>query len=137
MSSNAYPLARFKKIIESLSILSPEANVWERNKLGKYESLAADAFSMIVDLYRALHFVEFASLKIHRSNQVPPSVLTAEEQEVYDFLISWAEEEMNFRLANELPTEKSEVQHMSKFFSDHIDDLCEKLNMLKSELSEK
>lgn len=73
MSSNAYPLARFKKIIESLSILSPEANVWERNKLGKYESLAADAFSMIVDLYRALHFIEFTSLKINRSHQVPPS----------------------------------------------------------------
>lgn len=68
MSSNAYPLARFKKIIESLSILSPEAGAWERNKLGKYGSLAADAFSMIVDLYRALHFVEFTSLKIHRSN---------------------------------------------------------------------
>lgn len=137
MSSNAYPLARFRKIIESLSILSPEANVWERNKLGKYESLAADTFSMIVDLYRALHFVEFTSLKIHRSHQVPPSVLTSEEQEVYDFLISWAEEEMNFRSANELPTEKSEVQHVSKFLSDHIDDLCEKLNMLKNEFSEK
>lgn len=137
MSSNAYPLARFKKIIESLSILSPEANVWERNKLGKYESLAADIFSMIVDLYRALHFVEFTSLKSNRSNQVPPSVLTAEEQEVYNFLVSWAEEEMNFRSANELPTEKSEVQDVSKFLSDYIDDLCGKLNMLKSELSEK
>lgn len=137
MSSNAYPLARFRKIIESLSILSPEANVWERNKLGKYESLAADTFSMIVDLYRALHFVEFTSLKSNRSNQVPPSVLTDEEQEVYDFLVSWAEEEMNFRSANELPTEKSEVQHVSKFLSDYIDDLCGKLNMLKSELSEK
>ena len=137
MSSNAYPLARFKKIIESLSILSPEANVWERNRLGKYESLAVDTFSMIVDLHRALHFFEFTLLKINRSNQVPPSVLTTEEQEVYDFLISWAEEEMNFRSANELPIEKSEVQHVSKFLSDHIDDLCEKLNMLKNELSEK
>lgn len=44
---------------------------------------------------------------------------------------------MSFRSANELPTEKSEVQHVSKFLNDHIDDLCEKLNMLKNELSEK
>ncbi len=92
---------------------------------------------MIVDLYRALHFVEFSTLKSYRDNQVPPSALTVEEQELYDFLLSWAEEEMNFRSANDLPTEKSEVQHMSKFLSDYIDDLCEKLNMLKSELSEK
>ncbi|AAW87774.1 hypothetical protein VF_A0704 [Aliivibrio fischeri ES114] len=134
MTNNAYPLARFKKIIESLSILSPEANVWERNKLGKYESLAADTFSMIVDLYRALHFVEFTTLKLYRGNQVPPSVLTVEEQELYDFLLSWAEEEMNFRSANDLLTEKSEVQHMSKFLSDYIDDLCKKLQKLKEEL---
>ena len=136
LNGHAYPLTRFKGIIESLNILSPEANVWERNKLGKYESLASDTFSMIVNLYRALHFIDFTSLKSVRSTQIPPSVLTDEEQKVYDFLVSWAEEEMNFRSTNELPTEKSEVQYVSKFLSDYIDDLCGKLNLLKGELSE-
>ncbi len=35
LRGDAYPLARFKGIIDSLGILSPEVNVWERNKLGQ------------------------------------------------------------------------------------------------------
>ena len=136
LNGHAYPLARFKGIMDSLSILSPEANVWERNKLGKYELLASDTFSMIVNLYRALHFIEFTSLKSSRSLQIPPSVLTDEEQKVYDFLVSWAEKEMAFRSAGELSSETSEVQYMSSFLSDYIDDLCGKLILLKGELSE-
>ena len=136
LNGDTYPLARFNGIIDSLSILSPEANVWERNRLGKYESLAADSFSMIVNLYRALHFVEFVSLKSVRDKQVAPSVMTDEEQQVYKFLVSWAEEEMNFRTNNELPIEKNETQHSLEFLSDYIDDLCGKLNSLKGKLSE-
>jgi len=137
LNGHAYPLAKFKGIIDSLSILSPEANVWERNRLGKYESLAADSFSMVVNLYRALHFVEFVSLKSVRDKQVPPSVMTDEEQKIYDFLISWAEKEMNFRSDNELPIDKGEVQQALRFLSGYIDDLCGKLNSLKGELTEK
>lgn len=137
LNGHAYPLARFKGIIDSLSILSPEANVWERNKLGRYESLAADGFSMIVNLYRTLHFIEFVSLKSVRKKQIPPSVLTDEEQEIYNFLVSWAKEEMNFRSDNELDTEKIETRDLLKFFDSYIDNLCKKLNMLKRELSEK
>ncbi|MCC4834770.1 hypothetical protein LMH66_19180 [Shewanella sp. 10N.7] len=136
LNGYAYPLARFKGIIDSLSILSPEANVWERNRLGKYESLAADSFSMVVNLYRALNFIEFLRLKSSRNKQVPASVLTNEEQEIYNFLVSWAEEEMNFRSNNELDIEKNDVQGLSEFMSDYIDDLCVKLNLLKDELSE-
>ncbi|MEZ9932967.1 hypothetical protein AB4455_26320, partial [Vibrio sp. 10N.261.46.E12] len=134
LGGNAYPLARFRGIIDSLSILSPEANVWERNKLGSFESLAADTFSMICDLYRTLHFVEFSSLKSLRSSQVPPSVLTLEEQEIYDFLVSWADEEANFRSVNKLSSETCEAQSVSKFLSEHIDDLCRKLQKIKEEL---
>lgn len=137
IGGNAYPLARFRTIIDSLSILSPEANVWERNKLGSYESLAADTFSMIVDLYRTLNFVEFSSLKSLRSSQVPPSALTVEEQEIYDFLLSWADEEINFRSDNELSFEAGEAQPVSKFLSCHIDDLCRKLQKLKEELPDR
>ena len=88
LNGDAYPIARFKGMIDSLSILSPEANVWERNRLGKYESLAADSFSMIVDLYRTLHFIEFVSLESVRSKQVPSAVLSDEEQKIYEFLIN-------------------------------------------------
>lgn len=136
LNGHAYPLARFKGIIDSLSILSPEASVWDRNKLGEYESLASNIFPMLVNLYKTLHFVEFTTLKLNKTNQLPPCVLTDEEQEVYDFLMSWAKDEMNFRSANDLPIEQSEVQFMSKFISDYIDDLCRKLNMIKSGLSE-
>ncbi|EPE3097833.1 hypothetical protein [Vibrio cholerae] len=137
LNDNAYPLARFKKIIEALSILSPDANAWERSRLGKYETLATDTFPMIVDLYRALCFVEFTSLKSIRSQQVPPSVLTDEEQEIYSLLMSWAQEEMNFRSDNGFDIEESKVPELSKFLSGYIDDLCGKLIQLKSDLSEK
>ncbi|WP_233402911.1 hypothetical protein [Marinomonas transparens] len=134
LSGDAYPLARFKGIINSLSILSPEANVWEKNKLNKYELLAAESFSMIVNLYRSLHFIEFVALKSVRNKQVPPSVLTDEEQEFYDFVISWAEEELNFRSSSRM-SNKSEYEEVSDQVCDYIDELCETLNELKKTIS--
>ncbi len=136
LKGDAYPLARFKDIINALSILSPEANVWERNRLGKYESLAADTFSMLIDLYRALHFIEFVSFKSVRSKQVPPSVLSDSEQKMYDFLTSWAEDEMSFRSTKESSCEKNEVQTAADSMCDFIDKLCGKLNALKGEISD-
>lgn len=137
LSGHAYPLARFKGILDSLSILSPEANVWERNRLGRYESLAADSFSMVVDLYRTLHFIEFVSLKSVRNKSVPPSVLSDEEQGIYDFLISWAEEELDFRSLEGLSSDKTEFKNAADSVCDFIDKLCIKLNELKHEISGK
>ncbi|NKI18615.1 hypothetical protein HCU74_14455 [Spongiibacter sp. KMU-166] len=137
LKADAYPLARFKGIIDSLSILSPEANVWERNRLGKYESLAADSFSMLVDLYRTLHFIEFVSLESIGNRQVPPSVFSGEEQKIYDFLTSWAEEELDFRTSERVSSGKSEVENAVDSVCDFIDKLCGKLNELKNELSDK
>ena len=135
LKSDAYPLARFKGIIESLSILSPEANVWERNKLGKYESLAADTFSMLGNLYRTLHFIEFISLKSFMDKKVPPSVFSDEEQKIYDFLISWAEDELNFRSLEAVSSDGTVVENATGSVCDYIDKLCGKLNELKNEIS--
>jgi len=135
LKADAYPLARFRGIIDSLSILSPEANVWERNRLGKYESLAADTFSMLVDLYRALHFIEFVSLESVRDKKVPPSVLPDEEQKIYDFLISWAEDELDFRSSKGASSDRTEVEKATDSVCDFIDELCAKLNELKNEMS--
>ncbi len=137
LNGHAYPLARFKGIIDSLSILSPEANVWERNRLGRYESLAADSFSMVVDLYRTLHFIEFVSLKSLRNKQVPRSVFSDDEQIIYDFLITWAEEELDFRSLEGSSSDKTEVENAADSACDFIDKLCGKLNELKSEISVK
>lgn len=137
LNGDAYPLARFKDIISSLSILSPEANVWERNRLGKYHSLAADTFSMLTDLFRALHFIEFVSLKSVRNMQVPPLALSDDEQQLYDFLTSWAEDELNFRSSDESLEEKIEVRDSLDSICDFIDGLCEKLIALKIELKGK
>ncbi len=137
LNGEAYPLARFKGIIDSLSILSPEANVWKRNRLGRCESLAADSFSMVVDLYRTLHFIEFVSLKSVRSKQVPPSVFSDEEQMIYEFLTSWAEDELGFRSSENLSPDKTEVENATDSVCDFIDKLCGKLNELKSEISDK
>lgn len=134
LKADAYPLARFRGIIDSLSILSPEANVWERNRLGKYESLAADSFSMLVDLYRTLHFIEFVSLKSVKDKKIPPSVLSDEEQKIYEFLTSWAEEELNFRSSTDSFTDKEEVEQATDSVCEFIDGLCEKLIDLKNEL---
>ena len=134
LKADAYPLARFRGIIDSLSILSPEANVWERNRLGKYESLAADTFSMLVDLYRTLHFIEFVSLESVRGKEVPPSVFSEEEQKLYNFLTSWAEEELNFRSSTDSSSEKTEFEQAAHSVCEFIDGLCEKLIDLKSEL---
>lgn len=134
LSGDAYPLARFKGIISSLSVLSPEANVWEKNKLNRYERLAAESFSMVVNLFRSLHFIEFAALKSVRNKQVPPSVLTDEEQKVYDFAISWAEEELNFRSSN-FTSNKSEYEEASDHVCDYIDEMCDTLQALKKSLS--
>lgn len=135
LNGDAYPLARFKGMIDSLSILSPEANVWERNRLGKYESLAADSFSMIVDLYRTLHFIEFVSLESIRSKQVPPAVFSDEEQKIYDFLTNWAEEEIGFRSSESSPSNKTEFENAAESVCHFIDKLCGKLNELKNEIS--
>ena len=137
LNGHAYPLARFKGIIDSLSILSPEANVWERNKLGRYESLAADSFSMVVDLYRTLHFIEFTSLKSVRNKQVPPVVFSDKEKKIYDFLISWAEEELDFRSSEGPSSDKKEFENVTDSACDFIDKLCGKLNELKNEISYK
>ena len=134
LKGDAYPLGRFKGIIDALSILSPEANAWERNRLGRYESLASDSFSMIVDLYRTLHFIEFVSLESVKSKQVPPSVFSAEEQKIYDFLTSWAEEELGFRSSEGSSSDKTEVENAADSVCDFIDGLCEKLIDLKNEI---
>ena len=120
-----------------MSILSPEANVWERNRLGKYESLAADTFSMLVDLYRTLHFIEFVSLKSFRSKQVPSSVWSDDEQKIYDFLTSWAEEELNFRSSESSSSDKAEFENATDSVCDFIDKLCGQLSKLQSEISDK
>lgn len=137
LNGHAYPLARFKGIIDSLSILSPEANVWERNRLGRYESLAADSFSMVVDLYRTLHFIEFVSLKSVRNKQAPPSVFSDEEQKIYDFLSAWAEQELDFRSLEGSSSDKAEFENAADSVCNFIDKLCGKLNELKSEISDK
>lgn len=137
LNEHAYPLARFKGIIDSLSILSPEANVWERNRLGRYESLAADSFSMVVDLYRTLHFIEFVSLKSVRNKQVPPSVFSDEEQKIYDFLSAWAEQELDFRSLEGSSSDTAEFENATDSVCNFIDKLCGKLNELKSEISDK
>ncbi len=134
LSGDAYPLARFRDIINALSLLSPEANVWERNRLGKYESLAADTFSMIIDLYRSLYFIEFVSLKSVKSKQVPPTVLSDDEQKMYELLTSWAEDALKFRPADKVSKGKTEVQVATESMCEFIDDLCVKLNKLKGEL---
>lgn len=137
LNGGAYPLAKFKGIIDSLSMLSPEANSWERNRLGRYESLAADSFSMVVDLYRTLHFIEFVALKSFRDKQLPPSVFSDEEQKIYDFLTSWAEEELNFRSSKSTSTKKAEIENAIDVTCAFIDELCRKLIELKSEISDK
>ena len=93
LNGDAYSLARFKDIINALSILSPEANVRERNRLENYESLATDKFSMIINLCRALHFIEFVSFKSVDNKQVALAVQSDDEQKMYEILTSWAEEE--------------------------------------------
>ena len=135
LNETAYPLTRFKSIIDSLSILSPEANVWDRQRLGRYESLAADSFSMVGDLYRMLHFIEFVSLKSVRSKQVPPSVFSDEEQKLYDFLTTWAEKEIDFRSSKTSSSDKKELENATDSVCDFIDKLCVKLNELKNEIS--
>lgn len=135
LNGDAYPIARFKGMIDSLSILSPEANVWERNRLGKYESLAADSFSMIVDLYRTLHFIEFVSLESVRSKQVPSAVLSDEEQKIYEFLTNWVEEEIGFRSLESSPPNNTESESAVDNVCHFIDKLCGKLNDLKNEIS--
>jgi hypothetical protein len=135
LNETAYPLTRFKSIIDSLSILSPEANVWDRQRLGRYESLAADSFSMVGDLYRMLHFIEFVSLKLVRGKQVPPSVFSDEEQKLYDFLTTWAEKEIDFRSSKSSSSDKKELENATDSVCDFIDKLCVKLNELKNEIS--
>jgi len=135
LKGEAYPLTRFKGIIQALSFLSPEANIWEKGRLGKYESLAADSYSMIVDLYRSLLFVEFSALKSVRSKQLPPSVLSDDEQAMYEILNTWAEEELNLRSIDDVPIKGLEVQVANERVCGFIDDLCGKLQELKGELS--
>lgn len=137
LHGHAYPLARFKGIIDSLSILSPEANMWERKGLGRYESLAADSFSMVVDLYRTLHFIEFVSLNSVRNKQFPPSVFSDEEQKIYDFLIAWAEQELDFRSHKCPSSDTTEFENAAESVCIFIDKLCGKLNELKSNISVK
>jgi len=135
LEGDAYPLSRFKSIIGALSILSPEANIWERNRLGKYESLAADTYSILVDLYKALLFVDFVAIDTVKSKQVPPSTLSDEEQELYEILLSWADKTLDYLPDDK--TEKTEMELATKRMCVFIDELSVKLIEIKDALNEK
>lgn len=134
LAGDAYPLAKFKGIIDSLTIITQGINPWERSRIGRYESLAADTLSMMTDLYRGLHFVEFASLKSVREKKVPQSALSDDEQRMYDMLVSWAEDEMKFRSDKGFSDSKSESQEAAGYLCSYIDELREKLKDLKGEI---
>lgn len=134
LAGDAYPLAKFKDIIDSLTIATQGINPWERSRIGRYESLAADTFSMMINLYRGLHFVEFTSLKSVKEKKVPQSTLSDDEQQMYDILVSWAEDEMKFRSDKGFSDGKSESQEAAGYLCSYIDELREKLKDLKGEI---
>jgi hypothetical protein len=135
LPGDAYPLAKFKAIIERLTLVSPR-DPWERLKVDQYGSLAADTFNMMLNLYRGLHFIEYASLKTLVSNRVPLGLLSDEEQELYEILVKWAEEEMSYRSENGDSEAMSDSQEAVSCLCNYIDQLCKKLSDLKNEIEQ-
>ena len=89
---------------------------------------------MMINFYRGLHFVEFASLKSVREKKVPQSALSDDEQRMYDMLVSWAEDEMKFRSDKGFSDSKSESQEAAGYLCSYIDELREKLKDLKGKI---
>lgn len=136
LKGDSYPLSKYKGILNALSILSPERSIWNNHRGGKFESLAADSFSMIKDLYRGLIFSEYSGLKAYKDKQVPPSVLSEDELEIYNFLESWAEEEYDFRTIKENHKGLTEDVQAKMSICDLIDDLTQKLSQIKESIED-
>jgi len=66
--------------------------------------------------------------------QVPPSVLSEDELEIYNFLESWAEEEYDFRVIKENHKGLTEEEQAKMSICNLIDNLVEKLGDIKQEL---
>lgn len=136
LKGDCYPLSKYKDILNALSILSTETNVWNNHRVGKFESLAADSFSMIQDLYRGLIFAEYSGLKANKAKQVPASVLSEDELEIYTFLESWAEKEYDFRTIKEEHEELTDDVQAKMSICNLIDDLTKKLSQIKEDIQD-
>lgn len=132
LDRDAYPLARFKDIINVMGLLSPDVSPWERNKLGKYETLANESYGMLCDLYRSFLFINLVNLKSNRNKHVPASVLSDDEQTIFETLLSWTEGVLNDRASTRSSESGSEHQLAVDGVCQLIDDLSEKLGKLKS-----
>ncbi|WP_146180623.1 hypothetical protein [Limnohabitans curvus] len=90
LPGNAYPLARYKDIIEGMKLLAPGGSPWERPTSGSRTAQAGEAHEQLRQLSIACLFADhFAEIP-----NIDPSVvghLDPAERELLEFFNRWAE----------------------------------------------
>ncbi|MFQ3247712.1 MAG: hypothetical protein ACI9SP_004371 [Arenicella sp.] len=127
----AYPLSRYKDVINTLSVFSEESSYWERNNLGNAQSLAANSVKLFAQLCRGLHLAEFSLNMPERPPSAAIHTLSEEEAMLYEQLSSWVTDESESKTAD---IDLSGKYEASQSMSDLIDQLCEQLTLLKESL---
>jgi hypothetical protein len=90
LPGNAYPLARYKDIIEGMELLTPGGPSWGRPASGSRTAQAGEAFEQLRQLSIACLFADhFAEIPNVDSGVV--GHLDPQERELLEFFNSWAE----------------------------------------------
>lgn len=90
LPGNAYPLSRYKDIIESLSLLASGGSLWERPAEGSYTAKAGEVYEQLRQLSLACLF---SDLYIENSevNAAAKAHLDSEESRLFNMLTEWSQ----------------------------------------------
>jgi hypothetical protein len=90
LPGNAYPLSRYKDIIESLSLLASGGSLWERPAEGSYTAKAGEVYEQLRQLSLACLFVDYHASKSD-VNAAANAHLDPEESNFLLLLNEWAQ----------------------------------------------
>lgn len=90
LPGNAYPLARYKDIIEGMRLLVPGGTPWERPVVGSRTAQAGEAYEQLRQLSIACLFADHC-VGIPDAGPEVKEHLDPEERELLKFFSSWAQ----------------------------------------------
>ena len=106
LPGNAYPLARFKGIIESLGLLAPGGSPWEHPAEGSRAAQAGEVYEQLRQLSLACLYADF--LGGHsKLNTLVKAQLDPEESKLFSVLNEWAQSVYEKRNSVVAPTAAS------------------------------
>lgn len=140
LPGNAYPLARYKGIIDSLGLLAPGGSPWEHPAKGSRAAQAGEVLEQLRQLSLACLFSGF-SINNSEVNAAAKAHLDSEESKLLNLLNEWAQSVYSQRISHAATQseigEKSQSADLidsNELLTLIIDSSITKLQNLKSQL---